>query len=97
MGEIRLWNPATGNAEYTLERVYGNVRCLAFNPEGNILASGAELFGSPVSEIAHWDVKSKALLGKWNAHRRRIRALAYSPDGHWLVSGGEDGRIRIWQ
>jgi len=92
--EIRLWNPATGNLEYSLHHP-GEVRRLVFRPGSNVLASATDLFD--VSEIANWDTETKTIISRWNAHRNALYALAYSPDGLWLASGGDDGRIRLWQ
>src|SRR5215469_5037802 len=64
-GEIKLWDPATGYVEQTLQREAGKTRCLAFSPDGRVLASATDVQNGEVAEIAQWDVKARTLLSKW--------------------------------
>jgi WD40 repeat protein len=68
------------------------VTCLAFAPNGKILASG-----SADKTIILWDVpgfqpRPVVLSG----HAGGIRTIAFSPDGSRLASGGADGSLRVW-
>jgi WD40 repeat protein len=72
--------------------------CLAFSPDGAILASaGCETADRGSSalirlwtfpELTEW----RALIG----HRGYIKTLAFSPDGRVLASGSDDKTIAIW-
>jgi WD40 repeat protein len=93
--QLRLWNPFTGKEEYVFQTIFGDVRSLAFSPDNKVLAN-SDGFGD-FAAITSWEVNTRALRSKWNAHRGNINTLAYSLDGQWLASGGDDGRIRLWQ
>src|SRR5262249_44306148 len=68
----------------------GIVQALAFDPNGERLASGGN---GGVLKI--WDLKSRACKEITQAHVD-ICSLAFSNDGRRLVSGGSDNLIKIW-
>jgi hypothetical protein len=78
-GFIRLWDTATGEERLTIDDpLLGEVRALAFSPDGKTLAST----GGPAG-TALWDAQTGGQLadlvgGDW--------ALAFSPDGTLLAA-----------
>ena len=40
-GEIKLWDPVTGQERAALEGQSGRLTCLAFAPDGHLLATGS--------------------------------------------------------
>lgn len=70
-----------------------NVRSVAFNPTGNILASG-----SKDQTIVLWDMARREPLGPPLAgHTDRVSRVAFSPDGKILASASRDKTIRLWE
>ena len=71
--------------------------CLAFSPDGSILASGSFVgTTAPRASIHLWDVARGEELRHFPAHPELIRALSFSPDGKTIASGGGERVIRTW-
>src|SRR5262245_19078043 len=65
--------------------------CVAFSPEGRLLAWANMLGEVVVHETTSFGrVKT---LGNINGY---VRCLAFSPDGRWLAAGVFNGPVRIW-
>lgn len=85
-----IWNVATGSEVCSWE-VKSLSRASAFNPQGNILATGHD-----DGSILLWDASTGQLKRTLGGHTAPIRTLKFTPDGKTLVSSGCDGMIRLW-
>jgi WD40 repeat protein len=68
-----------------------NVTCLAYSPDGRLLAAGAPGTG----RISVWD----AVTGKrlWSmTHPKGVQSVAFSRDSRRLASGGYEKKVRVW-
>jgi WD40 repeat protein len=74
----------------------GRVLCLAFNPQGTLLATGS---GEPSrsGELKIWNVSSLALDREIkDAHSDTVFGVEFSPDGKYLASGAADKFVKVF-
>ena len=90
-GEIRIWNPRTGENEITIRDLDTSVQSISYSPDGNLLAIG---LGD--SQLLLADPNSGRIIHKYEGHSDGIIALSFSPDGNWLASGSSDRKVSIW-
>jgi WD40 repeat protein len=86
---IKLWDPATGELQATLEGHSGSVNALAVLPGGR-LASGAMDRTIKLWDPASAEPESSQLLFVADA---AITALAFLPAASTLVAGDASGRL----
>jgi small GTP-binding protein len=70
---------------------YTRITCVAFDPQGGMLASGG--FGSAVKL---WDARSGELLRTLKGHKGVVWCAAFDPQGETLASGGDDYTVKLW-
>jgi WD40 repeat protein len=92
-GRLRLIDTRTGQERWSAHAAEESLRCLAFSPDGLLLASGA---GYVESAIRLWDVRTGRELGRLEGHRSWVSSLVFWPDGKTLASGSADQTIRFW-
>lgn len=88
------WSGARPNSP-ELQRVMlghaGNLRSIAFSPDGRTLLSGS------LHRYVHaWDPASGSLRRTLTAHPGAARMLAFSPDGRTFASAGDDSTVKVW-
>jgi WD40 repeat protein/tRNA A-37 threonylcarbamoyl transferase component Bud32 len=90
-GGLAVWDVETGRLQFQAQGHRQDVRCLAFSPDGSMLASG-----SKDMTIVLWNVvtgqRRESLLG----HHGSVQVVAFSPDGRTLASGGVGGDVHLW-
>ncbi len=90
-GNIRLWNVITGEQRSTLTDHTNRVTCIAFSPDGKVLASG-----SNDQTICLWNPDTGELSNTLTGHNSSINRLVFSPDGKTLVSVADSRDNSIW-
>lgn len=75
----------------SLEGHTDSVLCVAFSPNGAMLASG-----SGDSTVRLWDLNTAMPLKTFEGHEGWVLHVSWSPDGGRLVSGGMDKALRSW-
>src|SRR5262249_30515853 len=86
---IRLFELATGK-ECRAWTVQEFVECLAFSPDGRVLASGSS------EAIRLWNVATGQELLRRSGHAVNVTSLAFAPDGRTLASGLCDTTVLVW-
>jgi RNA polymerase sigma factor (sigma-70 family) len=90
-GRMILWEVATGKERLSFPEPPGEIRNVAFSPDGRLLAAGA--FDN---NVYLWDAHTGQLLTQLKGHQGNIETLAFSPDGRRLASGSQDTTALIW-
>jgi len=88
-GKIILWNSETFEAIRTLQ--HNGVRCIAFSPNGEFLASGSQS-----GTVKLWNPKIGREMQQILEHEDLVSSIAFSPDGMFLATGSHDSTVRLW-
>ncbi|KAJ8501625.1 hypothetical protein ONZ45_g12086 [Pleurotus djamor] len=89
-GKVKIWSPDRGKIEHTFKAHDDGIWCLAFQHDGQVLATGSVL-----SRIRIWRCHTWEKI--WDFYDGGpVWSLAFSPDGKRLVSGGMWGGLRLW-
>ncbi|MBN1873680.1 MAG: WD40 repeat domain-containing protein [Anaerolineae bacterium] len=87
---IHLWDVVRGVLVLTLGWLDEGISSVAFNLDGDILASGRGYV------VDLWDVRYGRHLRTLVGHTGTVRSVAFSTERRILVSGAYDKTIRLW-
>jgi len=96
-GNVRLWNPVTGQAFGSALPVDtgpgGSVVGVAFSPDGKLLATA-----DAAGYVRLWNPVTRQAVGApfLAATTGGVNGVAFSPDGKLLATAGVDGAVRLW-
>ena len=94
VGQIRIWDVASGQLVTSIPNQAEDIRDIRFSPDGRWLAAT-----SGYTELRWWDTSDPAqprALPPFSGHSDAIQGVAFSPDGTMLASGSNDGTLRLW-
>lgn len=88
---VGLWRWRTGQFRSLPEMHSADIACVAFSPNGTILASG----GTDMN-IFLWNPITEESIGLLEGHIDWIRGLAFSPDSQYVASVSNDATVILW-
>lgn len=100
-GDTLAWSESSGDihvesaSAVTIQQLRGHldtVREIAFSPNDELLASGAD-----DSTVRLWDIASGRCIHVLQGHNSRVGALAFSSDGTLVASADYEGAICLWK
>ncbi len=90
-GFIHLRDLAKGDRPHILSVSRDKVPCLAYSPDGSILA------WAQGNQVYLWTPNQGTEISCFEGHSGPVAAVAFSPDGRLLASASADRTIRIWR
>jgi WD40 repeat protein len=91
VGDIRLYDFATGELEALLKGHANAIFGLAFSPDSKRLISGSFDKAAII-----WDVAAHKLLHRLQGHTDYIYGVGFTPDGARAVTASFDKTLRLW-
>src|SRR5262249_26248995 len=88
---VRLWDVAAWQPGAELKGGKAEVACLAFAPDGRLLATG-----DAGGTLRLWDVAQKREVASGKFHAAERPSLAFSPDGRRLATSGAGSTVKLW-
>ncbi len=102
-GSVEVWDvPGRGLLFPRLPVAGGEVRCVAFSPDGRTLAAGVGTIDNPNKQVFLegrvylWDAGSGAPKEGFTGQKKGVMALAFSPRTGRLAVAGKDGTVGLW-
>jgi len=89
---VRVWETATGKEVKVFKGHAGDVRSVAFSPDGKrLLSSGRD------GTVFLWDVKGDKEVASFRGHTQYASGIVFLPDGRRALSASFDLTVCLWQ
>jgi WD40 repeat protein len=90
-GIIQLWNTRTLELARSITGFERALTCLAFSPDGKLLAAGTQ-----DGHVWLWEAGTGRQTQLIELGGRGVRAIAFSPNGKQLVTVANNAPVAVW-
>ena len=100
LGQIILWDAATGQEVRRLPRQPATITALTFAQVCDSETAVCDLFlisGDETGGVSAWNVATAAVQYTLDRHTAAITAVTFQPDEQLLASADQSGRINFWE
>ncbi|GMH15933.1 hypothetical protein Nepgr_017774 [Nepenthes gracilis] len=91
LGQLLVWEWKSESYILKQQGHYFDVNCLAYSPDSQLLATGAD-----DNKIKVWTVSSGFCFVTFLEHTNAVTALHFLANNHCLLSSSLDGTVRAW-
>ncbi|XP_048140002.1 periodic tryptophan protein 2 isoform X2 [Rhodamnia argentea] len=91
LGQLLVWEWKSESYILKQQGHYFDVNCLAYSPDSQLLATGAD-----DNKVKVWTVSSGFCFVTFSEHTNAITALHFMANNHCLLSASLDGTVRAW-
>ncbi|XP_057968885.1 periodic tryptophan protein 2 [Malania oleifera] len=91
LGQLLVWEWRSESYILKQQGHYFDVNCLAYSPDSQMLATGAD-----DNKIKVWTVSSGFCFVTFSEHTNAVTALHFMANNHCLLSASLDGTVRAW-
>jgi WD40 repeat protein len=97
-GGVRIWDSETGKEVMSFpDALQGPLAtCLAYSPDGKMLAIGLANGVWRTSYVQIWDVGQVREIVIFPCHQDLVFQVAWSPDGSTLATCSSDATVKLW-
>jgi WD40 repeat protein len=92
-GLVALLNGETGDPLKSFQADQGEIRSVAWSPDGLRIAAGTQ---NDRNSVKVWDARTDNTLWSGSGDVWETNGVSWSPDGRFLATGGEEGVAVIW-
>ncbi|KAL5575626.1 hypothetical protein UlMin_017325 [Ulmus minor] len=91
LGQLLVWEWRSETYILKQQGHYFDVNCLAYSPDSQLLATGAD-----DNKVKVWTVNSGFSFVTFSEHTNAVTALHFMANNHSLLSASLDGTVRAW-
>ncbi|KAI9081565.1 hypothetical protein K1719_036451 [Acacia pycnantha] len=91
LGQLLVWEWRSESYILKQQGHYFDVNCLAYSPDSQLLATGAD-----DNKVKVWNVSSGFSFVTFSEHTNAVTALHFMASNHCLLSASLDGTVRAW-